>query len=177
MTSFHCPTARGRPWWLGHRTWLWSAVVSWQVSALTWPSWCDPSCWEALTRTWRTAPESTWRGTASSSSANLSQPRWADQQSALPCHWTAPDRCQWTHALLTCLHLRVSDRGTGSRHSWQAEGDGQVHRKWRDHRGRVQHCKHRPVLPPQELLSIAQPSPECRGTCSHTACLVLYSQA
>lgn len=44
--------------------------------------------------------------------------------------------------LMTFLHLCVSDRAAGSRHSWQAEGDSQVHRKWWDHRGRVQYCKH-----------------------------------
>lgn len=138
-TSSHCPTARGRPWWSGRRTLLWSAEVSWQVSAWTSPSWCDPSCCEASTRTWPTAPASTWRVTASSSSANLSQPRWARSTSSVGI--ALPHTHNNTPSDLS------ADRGTGSRNSRQAEGDGQVDRERWDHRGRVQHCKHRSVLP------------------------------
>ena len=46
----------------------------------------------------------------------------------------------WQKHKMAFLHLCVSGGRAGSRHSWQAEGDSQVHRDRWDHRGRVQHC-------------------------------------
>lgn len=98
MTSFRCPTALGRPWWLGRRMWPWSVGVSWPAWVSMSPSWCAPSCCGASTRTWPTVQGTTWRSMEWSSSANTSRWRCDGLGTEQLWEWSVLSMCRegWT---------------------------------------------------------------------------------